>query len=1707
MIFKKFRYFIVYLIISLLPLIGGFLFLPAPTTKAAPETVTFQRGVNGYTGAIDTYVYERECSRSYGTGASFYSGRSDGINYYHDPADAQHHTVESTRTITGTGTAGNVYYGYNYFCDVSGTGNCAVANRHVVHETTSTYYTYSYTIRKGTFYSQTTPSSSSYAYSDLQHCTPTTTTYYAYQVGVTADANGEYDFDVYIRHTQAHNLLSGTVQGYRESYIKFDLSSIPSNAIIESAKLSPKLYGQSGTSATDANVYGAYRITSSWIETTTWPDKPSASATSESTVNLQPATNGNWYDWLLTDMVQGWVNGSYTNYGVKIQALSPTSTNYRYFYSSNYGTVDYRPKLEITYSVPSPPPWYGAGNYTFDIYYEDPSGGSNLAGCCYNIQAGTSPTCPSDSEACPSGTWNSACGCSGLPSTTCPVTISVPGNCNVNGVGACKICSKATDTAGNVGHGEQALNIDFAAPLTTIQCNGTTCKPATDWYNANVTITLTCTDAESGCDKIYYCKDQSNTCTPIEYPYTGPVSFDLTTEGTNYVRFYSKDIAGNIEPTNSKTIKLDKTGPKSEFTDVATPPDNSTVTSDFNVSVNDWDRPLGVDNSGLNVCYYSVYDSGVGDYTKSGAIRNCNSSLSFTVTVGSGKDCRTVGGTCTVSVYAYDIAGNSGEGQFRTFNISAPCTRTNPGVSISPASQTGNPGQTLSYTVTIINYDSSDCGSSTFNLTKSCPAGWTCNLSSNSITISPNGSSGAVSLSVTSPVAATAGNYTVSVTAQNSAATSYTGTGSATYSIVCNRSNPTVTPTNSPQIGNPGDVKTFTFNITNNDTAGCGASSFNLSNTCPTGFNCSLNKTSVTINPGATDSTVTLTLTSPTTAAAGDYAASLTVTNSLDATKTATGTVTYRILCSRANPGVSISPASQTGNPGQTLSYTVTIINYDSSDCGSSIFNLTKSCPSGWTCNLSSSSITISPNGSSGAVSLSVTSPAAATAGDYTVSVTAQNSAATSYTGTGSATYSITSGAIACSIDVPNSGLVNQWFLINVSGSQGAIAEVRFASNLVGEPIGSWTNWYDWNISSGDWDTGFKTMKWSFAAAGNYEVWAELKDGAGNTRSCYDTILIMECYPGQTKTCTSAQGCSHTLTCKPDGTWPVVCPTDVCTANTQDSLLCPCPGVDGCVGNDYYDYPAYGDCNSYCSCDVGTASGQPCVPTVYLNDSRCVGVDQCDSDAECEDGNPCTTNWCENPGSANSVCRLDGPEHPNPAEGTSCGTCKQCDGDGNCVNQSPGYNDCELGCQRCIYDSCQDYNQACDGTLESCECLSDQCINCETYYDGDCGYQGICHCGPTEKPEWSCSSWQCSCICQYDAACEIAGECQRASPHVVLSPSSKSGNPGQTLTYNVSVLNYDLNCDPSTFSLTTGEYCNILGWTCTLAQNSLTIDAGQSDLTTLSVTSATGIPGGDYDVSVTATNSGAGLGIYFGTGFAKYNVFNQPPYKPTPSGGYPGGVDWDHCSYQGTSIPIFYWNYSDPEGDDQAAYEIIIENTPNWTDSGEENSPSYTIPLNRLSEWRIWMGWDTTYHWRVRVKDNQGNWSEDWSDATAFTTPSHAAPSPDFSLLKERVSQNEVVTAIDASKCYTSPGNAEVNCKDLVGTIYEWDFNYDGSFDPVKWTKGDTTWVYSVLGPHKVKLRITDDVGIEMATCYSDVEKDTVTVTLPLPKWKEIAPF
>lgn len=79
---------------------------------------------------------------------------------------------------------------------------------------------------------------------------------------------------------------------------------------------------------------------------------------------------------------------------------------------------------------------------------------------------------------------------------------------------------------------------------------------------------------------------------------------------------------------------------------------------------------------------------------------------------------------------------------------------------------------------------------------------------------------------------------------------------------------------------------------------------------------------------------------------------------------------------------------------------------------------------------------------------------------------------------------------------------VGTTFEIDVGSSDDdtGIEAVRFSSDddQDGQSTGVWTEWYNWNGSSGDWDSTLKVKEWSFVTGGQKEVWAQIRDSAGN---------------------------------------------------------------------------------------------------------------------------------------------------------------------------------------------------------------------------------------------------------------------------------------------------------------------------------------------------------------------------------------------------------------------------------------------------------------------------------------------------------------------------------------------------------------------------------------------------------------------------------
>ena len=135
---------------------------------------------------------------------------------------------------------------------------------------------------------------------------------------------------------------------------KFDMSAIPANATIISAKLT--LYSNPtplngnlvDANSGSANALYLERITNSWNPATvTWQTQPGSDAATQISI---PHTNQPFLDLVDIDVKnQVAVMTSTANYGFKIRLQSETIYNIRNFCSSRYSNASKHPKLVITY--------------------------------------------------------------------------------------------------------------------------------------------------------------------------------------------------------------------------------------------------------------------------------------------------------------------------------------------------------------------------------------------------------------------------------------------------------------------------------------------------------------------------------------------------------------------------------------------------------------------------------------------------------------------------------------------------------------------------------------------------------------------------------------------------------------------------------------------------------------------------------------------------------------------------------------------------------------------------------------------------------------------------------------------------------------------------------------------------------------------------------------------------------------------------------------------------------------------------------------------------------------------------------------------------------------------------------------------------------------------------------------------------------------
>ncbi len=139
------------------------------------------------------------------------------------------------------------------------------------------------------------------------------------------------------------------------SLMHFDTSSIPAGSVINSAKLTIRIGGCTGSgSDTGLTSWGGYLANGSpaWTESSTYQQLSTSGSSLDGVGSkIVPCSAGSYVDFDTAEIVRSWVDGVIPNDGLYLSPVSGGNTWTRVMYMRE-ATSASRPKLVIDYSVP-----------------------------------------------------------------------------------------------------------------------------------------------------------------------------------------------------------------------------------------------------------------------------------------------------------------------------------------------------------------------------------------------------------------------------------------------------------------------------------------------------------------------------------------------------------------------------------------------------------------------------------------------------------------------------------------------------------------------------------------------------------------------------------------------------------------------------------------------------------------------------------------------------------------------------------------------------------------------------------------------------------------------------------------------------------------------------------------------------------------------------------------------------------------------------------------------------------------------------------------------------------------------------------------------------------------------------------------------------------------------------------------------------------
>ena len=332
------------------------------------------------------------------------------------------------------------------------------------------------------------------------------------------------------------------------------------------------------------------------------------------------------------------------------------------------------------------------------------------------------------------------------------------------------------------------------------------------------------------------------------------------------------------------------------------------------------------------------------------------------------------------------------------------CVVTRPALTFSPNTQTAIRGLSTVYKVDIKNNNSASCAPVYYILSNVVPQGLSGVLSQSVISIK-SGASGTVNLEIGTEGNLVSGTYPIAFAASDTSDASLTISSIANLVIQpqCMHLDPSLLFSPLSWTGAPGVTSYYNVFLTNNDTQGCGPSTFNLSAVAPDSLIAAkFRSTQLVLGPGVRGA-ASLSVRSDSLIPVGMYPITVSAVNPsvadiLTSAQTIYAIQTY-VFCSHLAPTVTFS-LGVTVAMGEAAGYTVSIKNNDSIGCGVSSFKLAADAPNVLRAVLGQSTITLAPAQIAG-VLLGVGSTKSTPPGTYTLGLKATHSVATDINGYG----------------------------------------------------------------------------------------------------------------------------------------------------------------------------------------------------------------------------------------------------------------------------------------------------------------------------------------------------------------------------------------------------------------------------------------------------------------------------------------------------------------------------------------------------------------------------------------------------------------------------------------------------------------------------------------------------------------------------------